>query len=285
MRYLYDLDMSNYCTMRVGGKAKIACFPTNKGELAEAIDHCLADGIPYTVIGNGSNIIVADSGYDGCIIFTTGMSDFEFDGTTLTAYAGASLGAVSSEAMRLGLAGLEFAYGIPGTVGGAVFMNAGAYGGEISDVFKCCSCYNDKGKRIDLQKSDMGFAYRHSALQKNNCTLIMAEFELMPGDKDQIKSIMDKNMQARKAKQPLDLPSCGSAFKRPTGYYAAALIEEAGLKGFAIGGAQVSTKHSGFIVNTGNATASDVFWLTMAVRDHVYTHSGVELEPEIRFIG
>lgn len=281
---LYNVDMSQYASMRVGGKAAAACFPTSKSELSQAIDLCRENGMKYTVIGNCSNVVFSDGGYDGCVIFTAKMSSFEFDGEYLTAYAGAPLTAVAYEAMQRGLSGLEFAYGIPGTVGGAVFMNAGAYGGEISDIFVSCDCFDGEGIYTELKKSDMTFLYRHSALQKNGCVMISAKFRLTQGDKDTIKRQIDSNMASRISKQPLDMPSCGSAFKRPEGHYAGALIEQAGLKGYSVGGARVSTKHAGFIVNTGNATASDVFWLTALIRDHVFLNSGVELEPEIRFI-
>ncbi len=282
---LYNVDMSPYCTMRVGGKAAMACFPMSKSELAEAVDHCIGNGIKYIVIGNCSNVVFADGGYNGCVIFTSRMSSFEFDDEHLTAYAGASLTALSYEAMKRGLSGLEFAYGIPGTLGGAVYMNAGAYGGEISDVFVCCDCFDKDGVYRQFDKNDMAFLYRHSALQNNGCVMISAKLRLMQGDRDIIKQKTDSNMAARRAKQPLDMPSCGSAFKRPEGHFAGALIEQAGLKGAKIGGAQVSTKHAGFIVNAGGATATDVFLLTEMIKEHVFLYSGVVLEPEIRFIG
>ena len=285
IKLLYNVDMSQYCTMRVGGKAASACFAKSKSELAEAIDHCLANGMEYTVIGNCSNVIFADGVYNGCVIFTSKMSSFEFDGDTLTAYAGASLTAMASEAMQRGLSGLEFAYGIPGTLGGAVYMNAGAYGGEISDVFVSCDCFDKDGIYRQFDKNCMQFLYRHSALQNNGCVMISAKLRLTQGDKDIIKQKTEANMAARKAKQPLDMPSCGSAFKRPGGHYAGALIEQAGLKGGKVGGAQVSTKHAGFIVNAGGATAEDVILLSELIKDHVFLNSGVALESEIRFIG
>lgn len=281
---LYNINMAEHCTMRVGGIAAISCFPESERELSDIIERCGNSGLPFETVGNGSNVIFVDPVYRGCVIFTSRMTSYEFDGDELTAYAGASLTTLSHEAAERGLSGLEFAYGIPGTVGGAVFMNAGAYGGEIADVFESCVCIDTAGKAYEISMRQMDFGYRHSALQGCKDVICKVRLKLAHGDKDAIKEKMNANMEARRSKQPLNLPSCGSAFKRPEGHYAGALIEGAGLKGYSVGGAQVSPKHAGFIVNTGDATVDDILMLISKVQNHVFINSGVWLEPEIRFV-
>ncbi len=273
-----------HTTMRVGGDARLSVAPANSEELASAVAYCRQNGIRFIILGNGSNIVFADSGFDGCVIFTTKLQSIGINGNTITAGAGAALSSLSSTALKNSLSGLEFAYGIPGSVGGAVYMNAGAYGGEISQIFDRCTVICRDGSTKVLCKDELDFGYRHSALQSGEYILTDATFVLTSGEQSAIKSAMDANMASRKAKQPLEFPSSGSAFKRPTGYFAAALIEQAGLKGYTVGGAQVSPKHAGFIVNLGNATASDVEMLSKYVSDNVYAKFGVRLESEIIFV-
>lgn len=271
-----------YCSMKAGGNAKYLCFPENPDELKACILYMREKDVKTLILGNASNTLFSDEGYDGAIIFTTRINRVQVSGNRITAECGAPLSSISTVAAKEALTGLEFSYGIPGTVGGGVFMNAGAYGGEISDCFAEGLFLTPELKEVVLSRGEMGFSYRKSVLSENNFILLSATFELKKGDPDQIRAAMDHFWKLRKEKQPLEYPSCGSAFKRPAGAYAGALIEQCGLKGFSIGGAQVSEKHAGFIINKDNAKANDIIKLIDYVSDTVFEKTGFRLEPEIR---
>ena len=281
-----NLPMSRYTTMQVGGAAAVAAFVRSAADVIAAVREAKALGVRYTVIGNGSNVIFSDLGYDGLVIITTEMKNFSIEGNTIKADCGANITRIALEAQKAGLSGLEFAYGIPGSVGGGIFMNAGAYGGSLSDVVVssiCLDTQNDTIRKIDLEEHE--FTYRHSIYTKNpHLVILAAMFELTPGNKNEIAEKMNEHVRSRKEKQPLNFPSAGSIFKRPVGYYAGQLIEECGLKGRRIGGAEVSEKHAGFIVNRGDATADDVMRLVALVQETVNREYSVHLECEIRFI-
>lgn len=280
------IAMSNYTSMQVGGIASVVASVRNAEELITAIREAKNHYIKYVVIGNGSNVIFSDKGFDGLVILTGGMNNFSIDGNIIKADCGASVSRVAVAAQKAGLSGLEFAYGIPGTVGGGVFMNAGAYGGNMSDVVISSICYDTRSDCI--RKFDMDehqFMYRESIYSKNPHYIILAVMmELVPGAMNDIISKMNQNVRSRKEKQPLEFPSAGSVFKRPIGYYAGELIENCGLKGYRIGGAEVSEKHAGFIINRGDATASDVMNLVEHIRKTVFDSYGIELDCEIRYI-
>lgn len=280
------IAMSNYTSMQVGGIASIVATVRNAEELITAIREAKNHYIKYVVVGNGSNVVFSDKGFDGLVILTGGMKNFSVEGNIIKADCGASISRVAIAAQKAGLSGLEFAYGIPGTVGGGVFMNAGAFGGNMSDVVISSICYdtrNDCIRKIDLNEHE--FEYRESIYSKNSHLIILAVMmELVPGQMNEIISKMNQNVRARKEKQPLEFPSAGSVFKRPLGYYAGEMIEKCGLKGYRIGGAEVSEKHAGFIINRGDATASDVMNLVEHIKNTVFNEYGVELECEIKFI-
>lgn len=279
-----NVRIAPYTSMRVGGTVRYLYRPESAEVFTELIGTLEKEGIPYLVIGNASNLLFPDEGYDGAVIATGGIRELYMENGKIVASLGVSLSALASFAMEHGKSGLAFAYGIPGTVGGGVYMNAGAYGGEISDCIEKAICIDNNGNRVTLCREELQFSYRHSALQENGLLLLYAVFACKDGVKAEIKAEMDRNMASRKAKQPLEYPSCGSAFKRPPGHFAGALIEQAGLKGFSIGGAQVSEKHAGFVINKGNATANDVKALLSHVQQVVYAQSGVMIEPEIRIL-
>ncbi len=277
--------MSHQTTFRAGGNADIIVFPATTDSLINILKSAVSENIPYMVMGNGSNILVCDNGIRGIVIKTTSLeSNIKVNDTTITCSAGASLSKLCLTALEHGLTGLEFAYGIPGTVGGAVYMNAGAYGGEIKDVLKSVTHINPDFCSEDVSADTLNLAYRTSFYAKNPDYIITdAVFELKKGDKAEIKAKMDELMGRRKDKQPLEFPSAGSTFKRPEGYYAGALIEQCGLKGYAVGGAQVSEKHAGFVINK-NGTASDILALIEYVKRTVKEKTGIELEPEVKII-
>lgn len=279
-----DEPMYRHTTFGIGGKADVFVDVNDAEKVGKVISLAERNGIPYTVIGRGSNILVSDNGIEGAVLC---ISDGRtvISGNTVKCFAGASLTAVCAEARNNGLSGLEFAYGIPGSVGGAVFMNAGAYGGEIKDVLTSCTSVDRKGDLIIRKRDEMCLGYRSSIYKTNGEVIVSAEFCLKPGDKDEIKALMDSLIVKRKTKQPLEYGSAGSTFKRPEGYFAGALIEASGLKGFSVGGAAVSEKHAGFVINKGNATCSDVLRLIDRIKEKVYNDSGVELEPEVIFLG
>ena len=281
-----DKPLAPLTTMKIGGACDRLVTVTGEKELLTAVDSCRSEGIPYFILGRGSNLLVSSKGYRGCVInLAPGESPVFINGNEVTAWAGASLLRVCVLARDNSLAGLEFAYGIPGSVGGALFMNAGAYGGEMKDVVTSCRYIGADGGIHEMQAADMQLAYRSSIFSNGNYVITSVTMELRPGDKAEITVRMDELMQRRRDKQPLNYPSCGSTFKRPEGYFAAALIEECGLKGFSIGGAQVSDKHSGFVINRDNATFEDVMAVVGEVRRVVLEKKGVELECEMLILG
>lgn len=281
-----DKPLAPLTTMKIGGACDRLVTVTDEKELLTAVDSCRSEGIPYFILGRGSNLLVSSKGCRGCVInLAPGESPVFINGNEVTAWAGASLQRVCVLARDNSLAGLEFAYGIPGSVGGALFMNAGAYGGEMKDVVTSCRYIGADGGIHEMQAADMQLAYRSSIFSNGNYVITSVTMELRPGDKAEITARMDELMQRRRDKQPLNYPSCGSTFKRPEGYFAAALIEECGLKGFSIGGAQVSDKHSGFVINRDNATFEDVMALVSEVRRVVLEKKGVELECEMLILG
>lgn len=280
-----DIPLSSKSTFKIGGAANVAVFPKNISEL-EIIVRAL--DMPYIVVGNGSNILFEDEGYRGCVIFTEKMNAVSVEGSRITAGAGMSFTALAVNAKNASLTGLEFAYGIPGSVGGAVVMNAGAYGGQVSDVLESATVFDtEKCEFYTLTKDEMELSYRHSILSENkNLICISATFTLKEGKKDEIDAVMRDLMQRRITKQPLEYPSAGSVFKRPApDLFVGKMIEDSGLKGYTVGGAQVSEKHAGFIINRGGATAKDVLDLVSHIQNVIRSNYGVELECEIRRVG
>ncbi len=282
---LENEPMSRHTTFRVGGPADVLFLPESEEQLLQALSIAREAGVPCFVIGNGSNLVVKDGGIRGLVIaLGEGMAAIARAGETLTAWAGASLARVSAYAQASGLSGLEFASGIPGTLGGGCAMNAGAYGGQLSDVLVDGRVLLD-GEVRTLTVEDMQMGYRTSLPLRRGGIVISARFALTPDDPEAIAARMRELNARRRDKQPLNYPSAGSTFKRPEGYFAGALIEQAGLKGKRVGGAQVSEKHAGFIVNTGGATAADILTLIGTVQDEVADRFGVRLETEVRILG
>ena len=279
--------MSKYTTFRIGGAADVFIDICNLESISMVIDVLKNNNIDYYIIGNGSNILVGDKGVRGAVIrIGNGLSNCEVNGNTIIAQSGIKLSRLASVALDNSLAGLEFASGIPGTLGGALFMNAGAYGGEMKDVVKTVTSFDiETGKVFTKDCSECNFGYRKSIFGDGKSLILGAEIELKPGNKDEIRNYMNELSKRRSDKQPVDKPSAGSTFKRPEGYFAGTLIQEAGLKGRKIGGAQVSEKHSGFIINAGNATAKDVLDLIKEVQNIVLQKYNVKLEPEVRLMG
>ncbi|KYZ77595.1 UDP-N-acetylenolpyruvoylglucosamine reductase [Anaerosporomusa subterranea] len=285
-RVLRDEPMVNHTTFRIGGPADWLVLPASVEEITAVLAVAKAAAVPVTVLGRGSNVLVSDKGIRGLVLrLGKHMSRIRHEGTTLFAGAGASLGDVSRYAAKLSLTGLEFAIGIPGTIGGAVFMNAGAYEGEMRQVVSAVTAICPDGGLARYCGEALAFSYRHSVFSDNKCLICEVELQLTPGDETAIRAKMDECTFRRNSKQPVELPSAGSVFKRPPGYYAGTLIEQTGLKGLTVGGAQVSEKHAGFIVNIGGATASDVMNLIREVQSRVYEKFSVRLEPEVRQIG
>lgn len=282
MKKILGADMSEYTTMRTGGKADVLLLPENAKELIDA----LKENKDAIVLGSGSNVIVRDGGIRGVTVRTTAMKGVETEGDIAQAMAGTTLYVLVRQLHKAGLTGLEFASGIPGTVGGAVYMNAGAYGGEIKDFLISAKVLDvDTGEVLELSADELDLGYRHSSLMNTNRVVISAKFKMQRGDMDEAKSKMAEYAAARKSKQPLEFPSSGSTFKRPEGHFAGKLIQDCGLKGARVGGAQVSEKHAGFVINTGEATSADVLALIELVRREVYAKTGVLLEPEVRVVG
>lgn len=278
--------MSRHTTFRIGGPARLMALPASRKEAVAAVKAARELGLSPFFLGNGSDLLVSDQGFDGFIIKTIGLDQTRVVNRRLQAESGISLARLAMAAWGLGLTGLEFAHGIPGTLGGGVTMNAGAYGGELVQVLTSVTFLNEEAEVITLPVEECALTYRHSLFTDHPEWLILgAEFELAQGAPTLIKMKMDELAQKRRSKQPLDLPSAGSTFKRPEGYFAAALIEQCGLKGVGIGGAQVSEKHAGFVVNRGGATADDVRRLMELIQDTVHRETGVTLEPEVKFLG
>ncbi len=279
--------MARHTTMRVGGPAEILFSPASEGELLFAVREAKRAGAPFRIIGNGSNLLVLDGGLPGLTIrLGEAFSKISVDGNQIRAQAGALLSRVAAAARDASLTGLEFASGIPGSAGGGMAMNAGAYGGQLSDVFEGCRALDPETGIISaLGPAEMALGYRESAALSRGLIVTEAAFRLTAGDRSAIQAKMDDLSARRREKQPLNLPSAGSTFKRPEGYFAGALIEQAGLKGLRVGGACVSEKHAGFVVNDRNATARDVLDLIRLVQARVLEHSGVRLETEVRILG
>lgn len=279
-----DVLLSQKTTFKIGGACDAALFPKTLEEFEWAHETVRKLEIPLFVMGRGSNLLVDDEGFRGAVIFTEGMNTYTREGNTLVCLAGTSLTPLSRIAAKMGLAGLEFACGIPGSVGGAVIMNAGAYGGEMRDVVKSCTVLTENGLIFDVKTKEDTFSYRHSKFQEMGAYVLKAEIELFEDDPEKILEREEQLLARRREKQPLEYASAGSAFKRPEGYFAAKLIEDAGLKGYGVGGACVSEKHSGFVINRGGATCSDVMSVMKHVREQVKDKTGVVLCPEIRYL-
>ncbi len=277
--------LAAHCTFKIGGPAKLFVQPETEEQLCRVIALCRELQIRYYLLGNGSNILFADEGFAGAVIdISTLRTGIRMSGQTITAGAGVRLSALCKAALAQELTGMEFAYGIPGTVGGAVYMNAGAYGGEMKDVLVSVRYLDTDGKIIQAPAADLDLGYRHSVFEENGGCILTADFCLQKGDPQEIRAKMEDLMGRRIEKQPLDKPSAGSTFKRPAGAFAAALIDQCGLKGLRHGGAAVSEKHSGFVVNMGGATCADVLALCEEVRTVVKEKTGYDLEREIRVV-
>ena len=283
---LQSEPMAAHTTFRIGGPADVFAVPENEDQAAEMIGICREERVPFFILGNGSNLLVSDKGFRGVVIqIYRNMSGISVEGERITAQAGAPIASVAAAARDASLTGLEFASGIPGTVGGAVFMNAGAYGGEIKNVLETAWVLTDTGKILEIPASGLGLAYRTSIIKEKGYTVLRASFRLAKGEPGIIRDTMQDLAKRRIEKQPLEYPSAGSTFKRPEGYFAGKLIMDAGFRGYSVGDACVSEKHCGFVINKGHATAADVKKLMQDVSDGVFDRFGVRLEPEVRFLG
>lgn len=283
---LIDEPMKKHITFRVGGPADILVKPKNEEQLKNILEYIKKEELPYIVIGNGSNLLVKDGGIRGVVVeISDNYNDFNIDGNKLEIQAGALLSKIGSAALKAELKGFEFASGIPGSFGGALAMNAGAYGGEIKDIVKTVKVMDLDGNILELKNEDMKFGYRKSIIVEKGYIALSAVVELEKGNYDEIKSTMDDLKERRTSKQPLNFASAGSTFKRPEGYFAGKLIQDSGLKGLSIGDAQVSEKHSGFVINKGNATAKQLLDLIFAIKSTVNAKFGVMLEEEVKIIG
>lgn len=282
---ILDAEMKNYVHFRVGGPADILLIPENKEQVIRTIEICKEKNIPFYVVGNGSNLLVKDGGIKGVVIKLNEVKNINVYEDIVEAECGAMLKDVSNKALKSSLTGFEFACGIPGTVGGAVFMNAGAYNGEIANVIDSAEVIDNEGKILTLSKDELELGYRSSVVMKKGYIVLSAKFKLQNGDEKAIKEVVDDLTCKRESKQPLEYPSAGSTFKRPEGYFAGKLIQDAGLKGYSIGGAAVSEKHSGFVINKNGATAKDILDLIAYIQSEVKRQFNVELHPEVRIIG
>lgn len=278
--------MKNHISFKVGGPADFLLKPKTEDEIKKLIEFLKNENIPYIVIGNGSNLLVKDGGIRGVVIkIADNFNKFEIEDTKVVAQSGALLSFMGKAILNKSLTGFEFAAGIPGTLGGAIAMNAGAYGGEMKDIVKSVRLMDSKGNIIELSNKEMEFEYRRSLISKSDYIVLSAIMELKEGNFDEIKGYMKELTKSRVTKQPLNLPSAGSTFKRPEGHFAAKLIEDSGLKGLTLGGARVSEKHSGFVVNIGDAKAKDIIELINVVKSTVYSKFGVMLEEEVKILG
>ncbi len=285
-RVLKDEPMKKHTTFRVGGNADYFVMPKTVDEVKQVVLLCRQENLPYYIIGNGSNLLVGDKGYRGVIIqIYKEMNGIHLDGERVIAQAGALLSKVGSAALEAGLAGFEFAAGIPGAVGGAVVMNAGAYDGEMKDILLNATVLTPEGIVLKLCNDELQLGYRTSVITEKNYIVLEAEYQLRYGQKEDIRAKMDELKEKRVTKQPLEYPSAGSTFKRPEGYFAGKLIQDAGLRGFQVGGAQVSEKHCGFVINKDQATAADIVELMNQVSDKVFQEFGIRLEPEVKRLG
>ncbi len=282
---LMNEPMKNHTSFKIGGPADLFITPTNSAQLVHAVQICNAYHMPYYIVGNGSNLLVDDEGFRGVIIqLYKNLCDIEIEETVITAYSGALLSKIANVALEHGLTGFEFAQGIPGTLGGAITMNAGAYGGEIKDVIINAEVIDQKGNKRVLTKDELTLGYRTSSVQKNKYIVLKATFRFTKGTKETIAETMKDLAGRRRDKQPLDKPSAGSTFKRPDGYFAGKLIMDAGLRGYQIGGAMVSEKHCGFVISDGTATFKDVKELIKHIQLTVKEKFNVDLHPEIKII-
>lgn len=278
--------MGRHTSFRVGGPADLFVEPANDEELRQVVDFARKEGTPFFVTGNGSNLLVSDDGFRGMILHIgKQLSAVTVEGNIICAQAGATLAQIAKSALDHGLTGFEFAAGIPGTLGGAVAMNAGAYGGEMKQVILHARVMTPEGEIFTLSADELDLSYRHSVIFEKDYIVLSASLQLTPGDAQEIRAKMDELAHARKEKQPLEFPSAGSTFKRPEGYFAGKLIQDAGLKGYTVGGAQVSEKHSGFVINRGGAEATEIAFLIRQVQKKVKKQFGVSLETEVRFVG
>lgn len=285
IEYATNEPMSRHTTFKIGGNADLFVKVKTEDELKTVLSLTKEFDLPLFLLGKGSNLLVSDKGIAGVVISLDGLDSVTVDGDTVICGAGASLRAVCLATQKVGLSGLEFAYGIPGTVGGALYMNAGAYGGEMSQVVVSATALDRDGNIKLFNSEQMKLGYRASIFKNTDLIITSVTLKLKQGNADEIKSAMDDFFSRRRDKQPLEFPSAGSTFKRPEGYFAGALIEKNNLKGASVGGAQVSQKHAGFVINTGNATCSDVLSLIKKVKDTVKQADGVDLEPEVIFVG
>ena len=284
LRVELDAELAKYTSFRIGGPARRMAFPKTEEEAFAVLAACRCAEVPCLILGRGTNLLIADAGLDCVVLNTAELNAIAVEeGGVLYAQAGAQLSRIAVQAQQAGLAGLAFAHGIPGSLGGAVAMNAGAYGGEMAQVV-ASACVALDGERHILKKEDLHFGYRHSLLSERSGVVLSARLQLQPGDPAQIRAEMDDLMARRKKSQPLEYPSAGSTFKRPAGYFAGTMIDECGLKGTTVGGAEVSEKHAGFIINKNHATFDDVLHLIGIVQDTVYRAYGVELEPEVKIL-
>lgn len=283
---LTDEPMSSHTTFCIGGPADALVLPRTPEQVAAVAAVCRKAGAPMHVVGLGSDLLVSDAGLRGVVLkLADNFAQIRVDGTRIIAQAGAANEDVARVACEAGLAGFEFASGIPGTIGGAAIMNAGAYGGEFKDVAHSLTCLTPDGSVVEVSAEEADWSYRHSMMDEAGYIVLKAVLELTPDSPAEIQARMDDLRQRREEKQPLEMPSAGSTFKRPEGYFAGKLIQDAGLRGFQIGGAQVSQKHTGFVVNAGGATADDVLQLIAEVQRRVFEMEGVRLEPEVRMWG
>ncbi|HIZ18301.1 MAG TPA: UDP-N-acetylmuramate dehydrogenase [Candidatus Olsenella stercoravium] len=283
---LVDEPMSEHTTFEVGGPADLYVIPESFDEVRDVLLACDEAGVERFVLGRGSDLLVSDDGYRGVIVAVgEGLMGVSVDGTEMTCQAGVDLREASEMACELGFSGLEFACGIPGSVGGACFMNAGAYGGCVADVLKCVRALAPDGSQVTLDVEELDLGYRRSRVAADGLVVLSATFDLEKGDPEKIRATMDDLTRQREEKQPLEMASAGSTFKRPEGHFAGKLVMDAGLQGYRVGGAEVSRKHAGFVVNTGGATAADVHAVIEHVQDEVERQFGVRLEPEVRFLG
>ena len=286
-QFIFSAPMSEHTTFKIGGAADVLIFPSSAEEVSRIFKLIDLFSLPCTILGNGSNILVRDKGIRGAVVKFTEkfFGEMHCEGDKLIACAGAELKSVADFAAENSLSGLEFSCGIPGSLGGAIFMNAGAYDGEMKNVIGKVKAVTRDGAFVEFDRRDLDLSYRHSIFQENNCAICEVELNLRRGDADEIKNKMAEFTAQRESKQPLDFPSAGSTFKRPEGNFAGTLIDKTGLKGLKIGGAMVSEKHAGFVVNAGGATADDVLNLIEEVKRRVEENYGIELAPEVRIIG
>lgn len=285
-RVLFEEPMKRHTTFRIGGPAEVFCMPESFNEIRRVLEICKEEKLPYFILGNGSNLLVSDKGYRGVVIqLDRNYGEIRVEDTEISASAGALLSTIAVTARRASLTGFEFAGGIPGTLGGAVVMNAGAYGGEMKDVLRKVTVMDQNGEIFEIPVEKLEMGYRTSVIKTAGYIVLGAVLSLKKGDIEEIKALTRKLSEQRTSKQPLEYPSAGSTFKRPEGYFAGKLIMDSGLRGYRVGGAQVSEKHCGFVINTGDATAEDVYSLMKHVTETVYEKFGVTLEPEVKFLG